>query len=131
MGLIIDTSVIIAKEKGKLDFRKWQEHDEAYISSITVTELLVGVDRADTEDRRIKRLAFVEHIISSIGVLSFDVEAARIYAKVLHNLHKDKLTLGTHDMMIGSTAIAYGYPVLTMNAKDFKRIKGVIVLEVN
>ena len=32
--------------------------------------------------------------------------------------------------MIGATAIAHGYPVLTMNAKDFERIKGLKVLSV-
>ena len=130
MGLVIDTSVIIATEKGKIDFTKWQEYKEAYISSITVTELLVGVDRADTEARRIKRSAFVEHIISSIAILPFDFEEARIYAKVLHNLFTEKVTIGTHDMIIGATAIANGYPVLTVNPKDFKRIKGLSVLSI-
>lgn len=128
MGLILDTSVIIATEKGAIDFTKWQDYGEAYISSITVTELLVGVDRADTEARRIKRSAFVEHIISSIAILTFGAEEARIYAKILHNLFTENLTIGTHDMMIGATAIVQGFPVLTMNTKDFKRIKGLNVL---
>lgn len=131
MGLVLDTSVIIAQEKGKIDFTKWQDYGEAYISSITVTELLVGIDRADTEARRIKRSAFVEHIIASISVLPFDVEEARIYAKVLHNLFMEKTTIGTHDMIIGATAIAHGYPVLTMNTKDFQRIKGLSLLSVD
>ena len=79
MGLVIDSSVIIAKEREKVDFA-WLEFDQPiYISAITVTELLIGINRANTEDRRIRRSAFVEHIISSIVALPCGVEEARIY----------------------------------------------------
>jgi tRNA(fMet)-specific endonuclease VapC len=128
MGLIIDTSIIIAAEKGKINFIKWQDYENTYISAITVTELLVGVSRANTEERRIKRSAFVEHIIGSIATLPFGIEEARIYAQILYNLFAEGVTLGTHDMIIAATAIANGYSVLTMNERDFKRIKGVEVL---
>lgn len=128
MGLIIDTSIIIAAEKGKINFIKWQDYENTYISAITVTELLVGVSRANTEERRIKRSAFVEYIISSIATLAFGIEEARIYAQILYNLFEEGVTLGTHDMIIAATAIANGYSVLTMNERDFKRIKGVEVL---
>lgn len=128
MAIVIDTSVIIAAEKGKIDFCKWQHYEQAYISAITIAELLVGVRRANTEDRRVKRSAFVEHIISSITSLPFAIEEARIYEKILNNLFESGVTLGTHDMIIGATAIANGYSVLTMNDKDFKRISGLEVL---
>lgn len=130
MGLIIDSSVIIEAERGKINFARWQDEGQAYISSITVTELLVGVSRADSEPRRIKRSAFVEHIISSIAILPFGIEEARIYSQILHNLFLEKITLGTHDMIIAASAIAQSYPVLTINGRDFKRIKGLEVLEV-
>ncbi len=130
MGLVIDSSVIIATEKGKIDFAKWANYQQSYISAITVTELLVGVSRADSEERRIKRSAFVEHVISAIAVLPFGAEEARIYSQILHNLFAEKITIGVHDMLIASSAIASGYPVLTMNGRDFNRIKGLEVLVV-
>ena len=128
MGVVIDTSVIIAAEKGKVDFSKLQQTDQAYITAITVTELLVGVECADTEARRIKRSAFIEHVISSVTVLPFDIEEGRVYARLLGSLLKERITIGTHDMIIAATAIAGGYPVLTMNSRDFIRIKGLEVL---
>jgi tRNA(fMet)-specific endonuclease VapC len=128
MGVVIDTSVIIAAERGKIDFAQLETDQQIYISTITVTELLVGVSRANTEDRRIKRSAFVEHIIASIAALPFSVEEARIYAQILGNLFAEGITLGTHDMIIAASAIANGYSVLTMNGRDFKRIKGLEVL---
>lgn len=130
MGLILDTSVLIAAEKGVVDFSLWQDYGEAYISSITVTELLVGVHRANTEERKVKRSAFVEHVISKIANLVFGEEEARIYAQLLNSLLDQGITLGVHDMLIGATAIARGYPILTMNIADFKRIPGLEVIEV-
>jgi len=130
MGLVIDTSVLIAAEKGEVDFSLWQSYGEAYISSITVTELLIGVHRANTEERKVKRSAFVEHVISKIANLAFGEGEARIYAQLLRNLLNQGVTLGVHDMLIGATAIARGYPVLTMNIVDFKRIPGLEVIEV-
>ena len=86
MGLVIDTSVLIAAERGEVDFAQWQSYGDAYISSVTITELLIGVHRANTEERRIKRSAFVEHIIGSLTNLVFGEEEARVYAQILKNL---------------------------------------------
>lgn len=130
MGIIIDSSVIIAAERGIVDFSNWQDHESAYISSITVTELLTGVHRAKSSKIRIRRSAFVEHIIASFSILSFGEEEARVYAQILDDLYKKRITIGTHDMIIGAIAIANGYPVLTMNEKDFRRISGLEVLSV-
>ena len=130
MGLVLDTSVLISAEKGEVDFSLWQDYGEAYISSITLTELLVGVHRANTEERKVKRSAFVEHVISKIANLAFGEEEARIYAQLLRSMFEQGITLGVHDMLIGATAISRGYPILTMNIADFKRIPGLEVIEV-
>lgn len=128
MGLVIDTSVIINAERNNIDFNKWQNYEEAYISSITVSELLLGVHKAKDHNIQIRRSAFVEHIINSIEILYFGVEESRIYAQLLYDLYSKNITLGAHDLIIGATAIANGYPVLTMNIKDFKRIASLEVI---
>ena len=53
MGLIVDTNVFIRFEKaGKaIDLSPWAATEKVYIA-VTVSELLVGVHRADTEERR-------------------------------------------------------------------------------
>ncbi len=130
MGLVIDTSVLIAAERGEVNFAQWESYGDAYISSITISELLIGVYRANTEERKIKRSAFVEHIISSLSSLAFGEEEARVYAQILKNLFDKGITLGVHDMLIGAPAIANGYPVLTTNESDFKRISGLEVLTI-
>ena len=82
MGLIIDTCVFIAAERESkiIDFDHWQNYEDAYISAITVSELLMGVHFADSKARHIRRSAFVESIIANIPSLDFTTEAARIHS---------------------------------------------------
>ena len=130
MGIIIDTSILIAVERQKINFNKWEKYDSAYISSITITELLIGVYRTNDATVRVKRSAFVEHIINSISGIEFGAAEARIYAQILDDLYRKGITLGAHDLIIGATAIARAYPVLTLNVKDFERIPGLEVLSI-
>lgn len=94
MGLIFDTNVFIHAERSQkpIDFSQWQNYDEAFISVVTVSELLVGVHRANNENRRLKRAAFVEAIITNFPILPFDTESARIHAHAFAWLlpHKDR-----------------------------------------
>lgn len=41
MGLIVDTSIIIALERGKISTKAWSNYDQAYINPIVLTELLI------------------------------------------------------------------------------------------
>ena len=130
MELVLDTSVLIAVERNIVDFDSIKRYGNIYICSITVAELLFGVYRADNEDRKVKRSASVEHMISSIPILHFGEAEARIYAQIFCELKDKGLTVGAHDLMIGATAIAAGCKVLTMNEKDFRRISGLDVLSI-
>ena len=63
MGVIFDTSEIIALERNQqnVDAIILGREDEPFgISVVTVAELLHGVERADTDARKITRQAFVE-----------------------------------------------------------------------
>ena len=75
-GLILDTNVLIQAERqpGSFRFGDYETHGGLYLSAITASELLVGVHRADTAERRLKRLAFVESILAAIPALAFDLE---------------------------------------------------------
>jgi tRNA(fMet)-specific endonuclease VapC len=131
MGLILDTCVLIRAEKNvkQVDFKKWEHYGEAYISAITVSELLVGVHCADNEARRIKRSVFVEEIIKHITALDFTADVARVHAELHAYLLNNGNTIGSHDLIIAATAIANGYPLLTTNLKEFNRIPGLQVLK--
>lgn len=130
MGLVIDTNVFIDAENGRFDLSNlsfFSQYGDAFIAAVTVSELLMGVQLAKNADTRIRRSAFVEGIIGKIPVLDFNEEVARVYAELYSHFIKprSKKEGNVHDLQIAATAIAYGYPVLTSNTTDFKKIPGL------
>jgi len=130
MGIIFDTSEIITLERNRQKIEEIIQgrEDEFFgISVITVAELLHGVERADTETRKIKRQAFVEKVIEFFPVHDFDVTIARIYARIWASLAQKNLIVGAHDLIIAATAISMNYTVVTSNLRDYKKIEGLKV----
>lgn len=128
MGVIIDTSVIIALERQSLEPQAiiaGREGEPFGICVVTAAELLHGVHRARPLERKIKREAFVEKVIAQFTSYPFDMAAARIYAKLWADLASKGKIVGAHDLLIAATAISLGYEVLTTNERDFGRIHGL------
>jgi tRNA(fMet)-specific endonuclease VapC len=128
LGVILDTSILIEYERGRLDipqFISGRENEEFAISVISVAELLHGVHRADSETRRIKRSIYVEQVIDIFSVVPFDLETAKIYAKLWADLLKNGIKIGAHDLMIGATAISKDFSVATFDQRHFDKIKGL------
>jgi predicted nucleic acid-binding protein len=133
MDLILDTNVFISMERygRRLDTPSWEGYDDTFISAITVSELLVGVHRADTPSRKARRLAFVEAILNNFGVLDFTGEIARIHAEIWAALAGQGQLIGAHDLLIAATAISHGCAVLTSNVKEFDRVPGLEVIRLS
>ncbi|MEW6571965.1 MAG: PIN domain-containing protein, partial [Nitrospirota bacterium] len=90
-------------------------------------ELLHGVERADSHTRKIKRQAFVEKVIEFFPVFPFDLPVARIYAKLWATLSAKGIAIGSHDLIIAATALSLDYTIVTVNIRDFGKIKGLKV----
>lgn len=126
MGLVIDTDVWVLAEKSTnpLNLTKWAAHGGAFMSSITASELLVGVERANTAERRALRAAFVENLLTHVPVLEFSLPVARTQARMVAALPKN-VTATAHDALIAATAIHHGHHLLTRNVADFKIFAGL------
>ncbi len=76
MGLILDSSILIADERGKFDMpgllRQFPSQPPL-ITAITASELLHGVERAADANRKARRHRHVEQILTSIFVQPFDL----------------------------------------------------------
>ncbi len=128
MGVIFDSSEIISLERNRAQVQvlvSGREDEPFGISVVTVAELLHGVERADTEVRRLKRQSFVEKVLESFAIFPFDTTVARIYARIWASLAKKGLTLGAHDLIIAATAISLDYSVITANRRHFEKIEGL------
>ena len=131
MGIVIDSSVLIAWERDQLNLAtqmtRYADEDFA-ISAITASELLHGVHRATPPARRSQREAFVEGLLSRIPVFSFDLVTARVHARLSSELARQRIPVGPHDLIIAATAIANGYAVAARDERSFPKIPGLSVL---
>ena len=131
MGAVVDSSVFIAAERGKLDLdRILRDYgDQAVgIAAITASELLHGVHRAVEQSQRNKREAFVERMLADLPLIPFDLAVARVHARLSAELAAKGLPIGVHDLLIAATALAVGYDVATRDERSFPRIPGLSVL---
>ena len=132
MGLIFDTSILIAEERGKFDMPGFLRHfpsPQPIITAITASELLHGVERAQDPARRSRRQQHVEQILSSVFVQPFDLPQARCHARLWADLETRGLMIGVHDLQIAAAGLALGHEVATLNAGEFQRVAGLHVVD--
>jgi predicted nucleic acid-binding protein len=132
MGLILDTSVLIADERGKFDMpgllRQFPT-PQPLIAAITASELLHGVERAQDASRKAWRQQQVEQILASITVQPFDLAQARCHARLWADLETRGSMIGAHDLQIAAAGLALGHEVATLNAAEFQRVAGLHVVD--
>lgn len=127
MGLIIDTTVFVAAEKGKFDLGSFllsEANTEFAMSAVSASELLVGVLRGKPSAAESRRL-FVETILTRFPVVSFDLATARVHAQLSAKLAAMGRPVGAHDLIIAATAIAIDYDVLSFDQRSFPYIPGI------
>ena len=130
MGVIVDSSVLVASERGAVDLAaKLQERagEPAGMSAITASELLHGVHRAAPSAVKARREALVERLLATLTVIPFDQVVARVHARLWATLAAGGVNLGAHDLIIGATAVALGWAVATRDTRSFPKIPGLEV----
>jgi tRNA(fMet)-specific endonuclease VapC len=130
VGTVIDSSVLIAAERGEVDLEpllKSAGDDLVVIAAITASELLHGIHRLKGVKRaRVETL--VEGLLARVPVVAFDLAVARVHAILSADLRARALAVGAHDLIIAATAVMLGFTVATRDARSFPRIKGLDVL---
>ena len=124
MAVLIDTSVFVAVEEGRLRLADLIVPEGRYVLSVvTAAALLHGVHR-DSGPSAGRRAAFVEGVLAGFGVLPLDLPVGRAYARVSAELAALGRAVDSNDLWIAATAIAYGFEVLALGG-DFDGIPGV------
>jgi len=130
MAALIDSSVLIAVERGNLEVDAITAHyaeEDVAISAVSASELLHGVHRARTPGQRHRRQAFVEGLLAQFPVVGFDLTVARVHASLWADLARRGVSVGERDLMIGATAIAKDYTLVTRDERSFSKIPGLSV----
>lgn len=134
MGVILDSSVLIAAERGRFDLYGLLEAHPAevfQIAAITAAELLHGCERAINATVRARRVQFVEGFIRDFGAVPFQLAEAREHARLWATFEMAGLTIGPRDMEIAATALSLGFSVATRNTVEFQRVPNLRLLDVS
>jgi len=127
---LIDSSVLVDVERGRTDLGGLlEERGDRVVAMATITaaELLHGVHRLRVSKRKTRAEAVVETLLATVPVVPFDLVCARAHARLGAALARRGITVGTHDLMIGATAVARGFSVVTRDRRSFPRIPGLEV----
>ena len=133
MGTLIDTSSLIAAERGELDLEKllrdsrvsYDDDDEVAIAAVTASELLHGVHRLKGGLRQARAERFVEELLDRLPVMPFDLAAARVHARLGAELAAKGAAIGAHDLLIAATAVSIDFDVATRDLRSFPKIAGL------
>lgn len=130
MAVLIDASILIEYERGRLDLDqriRAREDEECFLSAITASELLHGVHRASTATIQARRSAFVEAILERFAILPIDLVTARSHAQLWAGMASEGVLIGAHDLWLAATCIAHDLSMITANLREFERIPGLRV----
>jgi len=129
LALLIDTDVLIDLERAAAtsDVERLLGEEDRSISVITVSELLHGVNRARGATR-VRRRAFVEHVLAGLEAIAITEPVARVHADIWAELAQRGQMIGAHDLWIAATALAHGLGVATRNSADFSRVAGLRIV---
>jgi tRNA(fMet)-specific endonuclease VapC len=89
------------------------------ISSITVAELLHGVEKSEMPDHNLLQ---VEDFISRLEVLSYGEKAAAHYGNIRASLERKGTVIGVNDLHIAGHARSEGLTLVTNNSREFERV---------
>jgi predicted nucleic acid-binding protein len=135
LGLILDSSVIIALERKRQTVEEFLTslgqtfgEVEIAISAVTLAELVHGVVRANTQEVRAARRAFIDELKKHVPVHPVTESTAEIAGQLSGEQAAKGITLPADDLLIGASAVEQGYAVATLNTRHFQMIPGLQVL---
>jgi predicted nucleic acid-binding protein len=136
MGLILDSSVVIAAERRGDTAEQMVERaesvtgdQEAALSAVGLTELVHGIYRAQSAAARLRRREFIDELIAGLTVYPFTTDTALVAGRIDGEQTARGVIIPTTDLLIGATALSLGFSVLTANIRHFGLIPGLQVLQ--
>ena len=89
------------------------------ISSITLAELLHGVEKSAMPDHNLRQ---VEDFIARLEVLEYGGKAAAHYGEIRADLERKGTPIGVNDLHIAGHARIEGLTLVSNNLREFERV---------
>jgi len=128
MGLLIDTSALVAVERGAAASEALSGEVVA-LPAIVLAELMTGVFMADTPERAAARQRKISALTDRMAVVDFDRNVAARWAELFSTLRRAGTSIASHDLAVAATALHLGYGVL-VGPGDEARFRQVPALRV-
>jgi tRNA(fMet)-specific endonuclease VapC len=125
LKFILDTNIVIYVIKRRpielLDV--FNRHvGQMCISSITLAELLHGVEKSSMPDHNLRK---VEDFVSRLEVLEYGQKAGAHYGEIRANLERKGTIIGVNDLHIAGHARSEGLTLVSNNLREFERVDGL------
>jgi predicted nucleic acid-binding protein len=132
LGVVLDSSVLIAAERRKLTAAQAIENIQETIgespvvlSVVTVAEIGHGIYRANTPEVRQHRRRFLDDLKATVPIYPLTDSTAEIAARIGGEQAAKGINVPLGDLLIGACALELGYAIGTSNARDFNRMPGL------
>jgi predicted nucleic acid-binding protein len=112
MGLVIDTSALVALERANTAWSDGLPNEPAALAVIVYAELLVGVKMAESRQRSAARRAKIDALLTTTPVVDFGVGAAERWADLYAQLSRRGQLIPANDLVVAATALELDYGVL-------------------
>lgn len=136
MGLILDSSIVIAAERRGETVELLIEgilrvtgDQDAALSAVGLAELVHGIYRAQTPELRLRRESFINELLADLTVYPFTKDMGMLAGRLDGEQQRRGVVIPFADLLIGATSLLLGYSVLTANLRHFQRIPGLSVLK--
>ena len=87
-----------------------------------------GFHRAGTPERAKRRRDYLDTAFAAISAESFTMDMARLAAKIDAEAKKKGNVIPVADLLIGVTALQFGYGVGTRNERHFRMIRDLKIV---
>lgn len=135
MGLVLDSSVLVAAERQELpvstllDILQNQHGEtEIVLSAISVVELEHGFHRAQSSQQRAKRRSYLDTVFAAIPAEPFTIGIGQLVAQIDAEARTKGIVVPFADLLIGGTALYFGFGLVTRNERHFRMIPKLNVL---
>lgn len=121
---LLDTNICVFHLRGKLDLSTIISNNitvASFISEITVAELKYGLYKSGRVEENEQS---INDFISKFVIIPI-YPALDVYAKEKVRLQKLGTPIDDFDLLIGATAIANNFVLVTNNTKHFARLQGI------
>jgi len=130
MGLVIDTSALVALERADTVWSDGLPDEAAALPAIVYAELLVGVNMADSRRRGAARRAKIDALLANAPVVDFGIGAAERWSDLYSQLSRRGQLIPANDLVVAATALELDYGVLVGPADEahFRRVPNLRVM---